>query len=193
MINECDDLFRAPGDIWMKDVLERVREQRPDVSYNHVLAWLYDLELRTCSVHTAGALGPDDQEIVHGDLLTLLTPAVDARDRDGRTPLHYAVDGLSNLDIDSSGYARPGGVQMVRTLIERGADGETADNDGVTPLAMLRKGIDEHVKRFGDTTWCTTALEALRLVEDQVLRKAAAQGGAVTDLPLVRAPARRRL
>ena len=50
---------------------------------------------------------------------------VNARDKNGRTALHYAVDPLLN-------------IPLVELLLEKGADPTQADNFGVTPIAQAR-------------------------------------------------------
>jgi ankyrin repeat protein len=51
--------------------------------------------------------------------------AVDARSREGLTPLHYA--------------ARSGKLSLVRLLLDHGADAAATDPDGLTPLEHLAK------------------------------------------------------
>jgi ankyrin repeat protein len=53
---------------------------------------------------------------------------IEAKDEDGRTPLHYAV-GKNSLDV-------------TRLLIDRGADIEAKDNTGQTPLHIAFGGAD---------------------------------------------------
>jgi len=50
---------------------------------------------------------------------------VNARDKDGRTALHHAVDPLLN-------------IPLVELLLEKGANAALADNNGVTPIAQAR-------------------------------------------------------
>jgi hypothetical protein len=55
---------------------------------------------------------------------------VDARNRRGAQPLHYAADG-----VPGSGHWDPAAqAETVRVLIEMGADPNARDNNGVAPL-----------------------------------------------------------
>ena len=58
---------------------------------------------------------------------------VNARDKDGNTPLHKAVD---------RGFA-----DVVKLLLERGADPNIRDRDGRTPLDLARGRRHEEVVR----------------------------------------------
>ena len=185
LITGWEHLFKEPNDLWLRDLLPLIREQRPDVSMDHVLAWLSTFWERTCDIHLDGVSGID-----MGVCITLqdaLSDVANVRDRDGRTPLHFAVDGIGSLNLDlgvlnMDDIAPP---VMIRALIARGADCEAMDHQGVTPLAIVRGEIaDETI----DLEWKQAACGTLRFFEDQVLGKAA---GAAQ--PVVSVRGRKRL
>lgn len=170
LITGWEHLFKDPGDLWLRDLLPLIREQRPDVSMDHVFAWLSTLWERTCNIHLDGVHGIDKGGCI--SLQDALSDVVDVRDRDGRTPLHFAVDGIGSLNLDL-GVLNMDDIAppiMVRALIARGADCEAEDHQGVTPLAIVRREIaDETI----DLQWKQAACGTLRFFEDQVLRKSA--------------------
>ncbi|KAH9969704.1 ankyrin repeat-containing domain protein [Russula dissimulans] len=64
---------------------------------------------------------------------------VDARDNDGRTPLHYSSCCPGKGEIGSS---TRGTVEGSRLLLDHGADIQAEDNEGKTPLQLALE--DEH-------------------------------------------------
>mmetsp|Transcript_39393 Transcript_39393/g.92606 ORF Transcript_39393/g.92606 Transcript_39393/m.92606 type:complete len:112 (-) Transcript_39393:15-350(-) len=81
---------------------------------------------------------------------------VNARNVDGKTPLHFAV----NL--------KDGRVELVQILLAAGADVDSKDRMGITPLAVAKHGDIFAV--------------LLQAADSQSLTKSAAQGGSQGDV-----------
>jgi len=70
---------------------------------------------------------------------------IDARDSDGRTPLHYSS---SWLRIEGAGSSTRGTVEGSRLLLEHGADIQAEDNDGKTPLQVALENGHHEMAEF---------------------------------------------
>ena len=71
---------------------------------------------------------------------------ITAKDKKGLTSLHYA--------------AECGGVELVQLLVSKGANADTTDNDGDTPLDLARKNGNDDVAHYLGS-W-TTKLERMK-------------------------------
>jgi hypothetical protein len=64
---------------------------------------------------------------------------IDARDADGRTPLHLMLADAKGWDADWAGSLRAENERLVGALLRAGADPTIADKDGVTAAQMMEK------------------------------------------------------
>ncbi len=86
-----------------------------------------DTRPRLTKLHHAAFSG--DTELAE-NLLKRRSTQIDYRDKNGNTPLHLAV--------------RQNHLEMVKLLVEKGADMEAANNAGLTPLSDARvRGFKE--------------------------------------------------
>ncbi|WP_264336995.1 ankyrin repeat domain-containing protein [Wolbachia endosymbiont (group B) of Chorthippus brunneus] len=84
---------------------------------------------------------------------------VNAKDKDGKTPLHYASQSIYSLDI-------------VRYLISKGADIDVKNKDGKTPLDLAVQGNETSVVEFLKQTQLDLDKQLLTAVQDCNISKA---------------------
>ncbi|WP_264336588.1 ankyrin repeat domain-containing protein [Wolbachia endosymbiont (group B) of Chorthippus brunneus] len=84
---------------------------------------------------------------------------VNAKDKDGKTPLHYASQSIYSLDI-------------VRYLISKGADIDVKNKDGKTPLDLATQENDTGIAEFLKQTQLDLDKQLLTAVQDCNLSKA---------------------
>jgi ankyrin repeat protein len=76
-------------------------------------------------------------------MLVERTAAIDVRDNNGRTPLHYATrDGGWDYD---EGDSYDDGFDCVRLLLDSGASAEAQNNDGSTPLHVAASKMTQEI------------------------------------------------
>jgi ankyrin repeat protein len=100
-------------------------------------------------------------------LLTVQLVDVNARNQKNRTPLHMAI--LTQINIDT--------VEVVRSLLQAGADVNLEDFEGRSPLLSLRRVIGDNGSPIMRMFRKEAAAEILFLFEDEIIRSGLTKGG----------------
>jgi uncharacterized protein len=127
MTKQDDDLNRALHDAVMADDVERVAE---------LIAAGADVDAPGSQAYTPLHLAAQEYAVDAARVLLDAAAAMDARDEDGNTPLFVAV------------YRSAGRGEMIKLLLERGADPDAVNNYGKTPRELAHMIANYDVKQF---------------------------------------------